>query len=83
VVVGFAAESDDLLNYARAKMERKGLDLLVANDITATDSGFDVDTNRVVVMEPGGSYVQLDLMSKEKVSEYVVHRVAQLLTSQR
>lgn len=83
VVVGFAAESEDLLNYARAKMERKGLDLLIANDIMATDAGFDTDTNRVVVMEPNGSYVQLDLMSKAKVSEYIIQRVAQLLEKQR
>ena len=47
VVVGFAAESEQLLTHARAKLERKGLDLLIANDITAPDAGFEVDTNRV------------------------------------
>lgn len=83
VVVGFAAESEDLINYARSKMERKGVDLLIANDITASDAGFDVDTNRVVVLASDGSYEQLELMSKAKVGEYIIRRVAQLLNHRR
>ena len=53
VVVGFAAESQNLADYARDKLERKGLDLLVANDISAPDAGFDVDTNRVLIFDGG------------------------------
>ncbi len=81
VVVGFAAESDDLLANAESKLERKGLDLIVANDITASDAGFSVDTNRVVLIAPGRAPEPLDLASKARVAEIVVARVAALLAS--
>lgn len=81
VVVGFAAESENLIAHAREKLERKGLDLLVANDITAPDAGFDVDTNRVVILDRNGGEQTLELTSKFKVSEYILRRVAQLLGS--
>ena len=79
VAVGFAAESRDLLNYAREKMRRKGVELLVANDITASDAGFDVDTNRVIMLDAQGGQESLALMSKAQVSEAVIVRVAALL----
>ena len=75
-VVGFAAESDDLIAYARDKMVRKGVDMLVANDIRAADAGFDVDTNRVVILMPDREPESLDLMHKARVSEAIVERVA-------
>jgi len=78
-VIGFAAESEDLITNAREKLERKGLDLLVANDISAADAGFDVDTNRVVILDAHGGEQALELASKSKVSEYIIRRVAQLL----
>ncbi len=76
LVVGFAAESQDLLTNARAKLERKGLDLLVANDISATDAGFEVGTNRVVILDAAGGATPLELMSKTRVAEAVIARVA-------
>lgn len=79
VVVGFAAESENLLENARAKLERKGLDLLVANDITAADAGFAVDTNRVTLLAADGSQQPLDLMSKARVAEAIIARAAALL----
>ncbi|NWG16393.1 MAG: bifunctional phosphopantothenoylcysteine decarboxylase/phosphopantothenate--cysteine ligase CoaBC [Chloroflexi bacterium] len=79
VVVGFAAESHNLLANARAKLERKGLHLMVANDITAEDAGFEVDTNRVVLLDAAGGQESLDLMSKAAVGEMIVRRVAALL----
>jgi phosphopantothenoylcysteine decarboxylase/phosphopantothenate--cysteine ligase len=79
VAVGFAAESRDLLTYARDKMARKGVDLLVANDISASDAGFDVETNRVLILDAQGNTTHLDLMSKTRVSEAVVARIASLL----
>jgi len=81
VVVGFAAESEDLIAHAREKLERKGLDLLVANDITARDAGFDVDTNRVVILDAHGGEQSLELASKSKISEAIIQRVGQLLGS--
>ena len=83
LVVGFAAESEDLVENAREKLERKGLDLLVANDITAPDAGFDVDTNRVIILDSRGDEEMLDLASKPKVSEHIIQRVVQLLSENR
>jgi len=79
VVVGFAAESDDLLANAQSKLQRKALDLLVANDITASDAGFHVDTNRVVILDRSGSQESLDLMRKSDVAEVLIGRISGLL----
>jgi len=78
VTVGFAAESQDLLTNARAKLERKGLDMLVANDITARDAGFEVDTNRVIILDANGQ-TPLELRSKMRVAEQIVARVGEIL----
>jgi phosphopantothenoylcysteine decarboxylase/phosphopantothenate--cysteine ligase len=79
VVVGFAAESQDMIDNARAKLEEKGLDLIVANDITAADSGFAVDTNRVTLINASGTVEELPLLSKAEVAEEVMDRVVALL----
>ncbi len=79
VVVGFAAESQDLLANARAKLEAKGLDLIVANDITAADAGFAAETNRVVLLDREGRVEALPLMSKAAVAEAVLDRVTRIL----
>ncbi len=79
VTVGFAAESQDLVTNARAKLQAKGLALIVANDITDPQSGFAVDTNRVTLIDAEGSLQELPLMSKAEVAEAVVLRVAALL----
>jgi uncharacterized protein (DUF952 family) len=79
VVVGFAAESQTLLENARAKLEHKKLDLIVANDITASDSGFSVDTNRVTILDAAGGQEPLPLMDKLEVSHAVLRRVHTLL----
>ncbi|MFN8563172.1 MAG: phosphopantothenoylcysteine decarboxylase [Anaerolineae bacterium] len=81
VAVGFAAESQELAALARDKLERKGLDLLVANDITAPDAGFDVDTNRVLIFAAGSPEPQELAASKAQISEEIMRRVAQLLNS--
>jgi phosphopantothenoylcysteine decarboxylase/phosphopantothenate--cysteine ligase len=79
VVVGFAAESQDLLANARLKLEAKRLDFIVANDVSAGDSGFSADTNRVTLLFPDGRVEALPLMSKEAVAGQVLERVAALL----
>lgn len=84
VVVGFAAESRDLLENAAAKLKSKGLDLIAANDISAPDAGFGVDTNRVALLYADGRSESLPLMSKSEVAEIIIERVAALLeTNQR
>jgi len=79
VLVGFAAESQDLLQNATNKLESKGLDLIVANDISATDAGFAVETNRVTLLLADGRRESLPLMSKIKAAEIILERVAFLL----
>jgi len=77
--VGFAAESENLVENARAKLEQKNLDLIVANDITEADSGFDAETNKAMIIERGGKATELPLMSKVKLADRILDRVAKLL----
>ncbi|HKJ02228.1 MAG TPA: bifunctional phosphopantothenoylcysteine decarboxylase/phosphopantothenate--cysteine ligase CoaBC [Longimicrobiales bacterium] len=79
VTVGFALETQDLLANAARKLEAKGFDLLVANDATDEGAGFDVATNRVTVLGPGGQVEALPLQSKEEVAEAILDRVARRL----
>ena len=81
VVVGFAAESQDLLTNAQAKLTKKRLDFIVANDISASDAGFGVDTNRVTLLFASGKVEVLPLLSKAQVAETVVDRVTALVQS--
>jgi phosphopantothenoylcysteine decarboxylase/phosphopantothenate--cysteine ligase len=75
IKVGFAAESENLVANAKKKLKAKQLDLIVANDITAADSGFDVDTNRVILIDKKGKTEELPLMSKREVAEKILDRV--------
>ena len=79
VKVGFAAESQDLVANARQKLEAKGLDLIVANDITDAQSGFGADTNRVVILDRAGGEERLPVMPKYEVAQRVFDRVVDLL----
>jgi len=79
VVVGFAAESRDLLENAAVKLKSKHLDLIVANDISAPDAGFASETNRVTLLFADGWKESLPLMSKSEVAETIMERVASLL----
>ncbi len=79
VTVGFAAETDKLLEHAQAKLERKGLNFIVANDVSATDAGFAVDTNRVTLIGVNGWSETLPLMSKDAVAQKLVEHIARAL----
>lgn len=79
ISVGFAAETQDLLDNARAKLQRKKLDLIAANDVSASDAGFAVDTNRVTLLSADGSLEALPLMSKFEVGDAIWDRVVALL----
>lgn len=83
ITVGFAAESQDLLTNAKKKLSAKNLDLIIANDITAPDSGFAVDTNRVTILDASGGVENLPTMSKADVAAHVLERVIGLLTGDR
>lgn len=80
LLVGFAAETEDLLAHAREKLHAKGVDLLVANDVTAAGSGFGSDTNRVVLLSPNGAPEELPLLSKRNVADRVLDRMLTLQT---
>jgi phosphopantothenoylcysteine decarboxylase/phosphopantothenate--cysteine ligase len=83
VRVGFAAESRDLEENARDKLRRKGLDLIVANDVTAPGSGFGSDTNQVIILDASGGVERLPLLSKYEVAHRVLDRVVSLLKGRR
>lgn len=76
LTLGFAAETQNVLEYGRDKLERKGLDMIVINDVSAADAGFGVDTNRVVILDAAGGVEELPLQSKTVVAEHIVERVA-------
>jgi len=73
-VIGFAAESQDLLENAASKLRRKSMDMIVANDISRPDSGFEVDTNQVTFLFPDGTVVPLPKIPKEEVAEALIER---------
>lgn len=73
-VIGFAAESRDLLDNAAAKLQRKKLDMIVANDITRADAGFEVNTNRVTFLYPDGTTIPLPKITKDEVAEALIDR---------
>jgi phosphopantothenoylcysteine decarboxylase/phosphopantothenate--cysteine ligase len=70
--VGFAAETHDLLAEGRRKLHDKGLDLVVANDVTEHDAGFEVDTNRVTLLAPGADPEPWGLLTKDEIGERLV-----------
>jgi phosphopantothenoylcysteine decarboxylase/phosphopantothenate--cysteine ligase len=78
ILVGFAAETADLVQNAREKLERKNLDLIVANDVTAEGAGFDVDTNVVRLLGRDGSEEQWPQLSKEEVAGRIFDRILDL-----
>ncbi len=77
--VGFAAESENVIANAKQKLEQKQLDLIAANDITAADSGFGVDTNRVTLISRDGKVEELPLMSKRDVADKILDKVVGML----
>jgi len=74
-LVGFAAETADLLANARAKLQGKNLDLIVANDVTQAGAGFDVDTNIVRLLFRDGALEELPQMSKDEVANRILDRI--------
>ncbi len=79
VVVGFAAETERMAEHAAAKLTAKRVDLMVANDVSAPDSGFEVDTNRALLLGADGSSEATPLLTKEQLAGVVLERVLALL----
>lgn len=82
LVVGFAAETENIVEHARSKLERKNLDLIVANDVSAKDAGFDVDTNRVIIISKS-DVKELPLMSKQEVAHKILDAIVEARSVQR
>ncbi len=81
VVVGFAAETEGLTKNARKKLSEKGLDLIVANDVTQEGAGFEVETNIVEIIDSKGEMISLPKMSKEAVARHILDWVVRLKSS--
>jgi phosphopantothenoylcysteine decarboxylase/phosphopantothenate--cysteine ligase len=79
ILIGFAAETEDIVANARKKLKEKNLDLIVVNDVTKPDAGFGTDTNQVKILYPSGEIKDLPLMSKEEVSQFILDDVVKLL----
>jgi phosphopantothenoylcysteine decarboxylase/phosphopantothenate--cysteine ligase len=79
IKVGFAAESSNLVENAKRKLKKKGLEFIVANDITARDSGFGADTNRVTIIDSKGKIDNLPILAKREVAERVLDKVVEFL----
>lgn len=79
IVVGFAAESQNLIENATDKLQRKGLDLMIANDITAVDAGFGVDSNRVLALDMDGGLHSIEHTSKANIGACIIERIEGLL----
>ena len=79
VIVGFAAETDDLIAHAQNKLERKNVDVIVANDVSAPKVGFAYETNEVTILEANGSQRHVSLRSKRQIADEVLDTVAETL----
>ena len=79
IVVGFAAESRDLIKNAQQKLQTKGLDLIVANDITQPNVGFNTDTNQVTLIDKTGRQKHFALMTKVEVGYLIINEVIKKL----
>jgi len=81
VMIGFAAETDDLESHAREKLKRKGLDIIVANDVTQEGAGFGVDTNIVTFITPDGVAQSHPKLSKDEVADLILDRLVSICAS--
>jgi phosphopantothenoylcysteine decarboxylase/phosphopantothenate--cysteine ligase len=79
ILVGFALESEDLLENAAIKLKQKNLDMIVANDLTDPEAGFEVDTNLVTLLYSSGETIKLPILSKKELAGILLDKVAALL----
>ena len=79
VLVGFAAETNDVIAHGREKLVRKNLDLLVANDVSSPESGFHVDENQVSLLTPDGHVSSYPRMAKEDIGTLIIEKIASIM----
>jgi phosphopantothenoylcysteine decarboxylase/phosphopantothenate--cysteine ligase len=80
LLVGFAAETEDVVSRASAKRERKHVDLVIANDVSRSDAGFEVDANAVTIVGANGAE-PVPLQSKARIAAIILDRVERLVAS--
>jgi phosphopantothenoylcysteine decarboxylase/phosphopantothenate--cysteine ligase len=83
LMVGFAAETSDLIAHAKDKLSAKGLDLIVANDVTAVGAGFGSDQNAATLIDRQGSITELPLMPKRALADAILNRAQELLRTRQ
>jgi phosphopantothenoylcysteine decarboxylase/phosphopantothenate--cysteine ligase len=83
ILVGFAAETENLMANAKKKLQEKNLDFIVVNDVAHPGSGFAGDTNQVKILYSSGQVKDLPLMTKEEVSQYILDDVVKLLKKRK
>jgi phosphopantothenoylcysteine decarboxylase / phosphopantothenate---cysteine ligase len=83
ILVGFAAETEDVVANAKKKLLEKNLDFIVVNDVTKPGAGFGSDTNQVKILYPSGQVKDLPLMTKEEVSQFILDDVVKLLKQKK
>jgi phosphopantothenoylcysteine decarboxylase/phosphopantothenate--cysteine ligase len=79
-MVGFAAETQNLVSHTQAKLKKKGLDLIVGNNVLTEGSGFSSDTNQIILLDRTGRLLELPLMSKRMAADALLDRVRELKT---
>ncbi len=83
LLVGFAAETESLVSHAREKLEKKNVDMVVANDVSREDAGFETDTNLVKFLHRDGRVEDMPMMTKDEVADCILDRVRDLWTARR
>jgi phosphopantothenoylcysteine decarboxylase/phosphopantothenate--cysteine ligase len=83
LVIGFAAETENLLANAESKLHSKSLDAIIANDVTRTDAGFDSDLNAITIIERGSTPTTLPLMSKVEAADQILDLVVKLRNAKK
>jgi phosphopantothenoylcysteine decarboxylase/phosphopantothenate--cysteine ligase len=83
LMVGFAAETSDLITHAKDKLVAKGLDLIVANDVTTLGGGFDSDQNAATLIDRQGAMTELPLMPKRALADAILNRAKELLRTRQ
>ena len=78
ILVGFAAETEDLVANSREKLKAKNLDMIVANDVSRADAGFETDTNMVKILSADGEVEESPLLTKEEVADLILDRIRAL-----
>ena len=83
ILIGFAAETEDLIANARKKLIEKNLDFIVVNDVTKPGAGFGVETNQVKILYSSGEVKDLPLMSKEEVSQFILDDSSEIIETKK